>query len=120
MQKPAPDQRRAFIHITGPSTLPADPMLRPLPGRGVQGERGEGSGEERVSQSLTSRSASARRGREGLRRAPCRNPGAKDMGWHGHLPPEQSLEGSHEVGGGGEGTPGRRIWIFTSCPFGSP
>ena len=47
VQKPTPNQRRTFVHITGPQQSPADLTLRPLlPGRGVQGEGGEGTGEE--------------------------------------------------------------------------
>ena len=47
VQKPTPNQRRAFVHITGPQQPPADLTLWPLlPGRGVQGEGGEGTGEE--------------------------------------------------------------------------
>lgn len=87
-----------FIHHGAFGTRQPTQCSGPLlPRRGVQGERGEGSGEGRVSQSLTSRSRICKEG-QGLRRA---HAGTRGQG-HGlacrALAPEQSLEGSQGWG----------------------
>lgn len=115
MQKPAPDQRRAFIHTAFDTRQPTQCSRPLLPGRGVQGERGEGSGASRVSQSLTSRLCICKSGREGLGTA---NP-AKDGMAQSTPAPEQSLEGSHEVGGGVR-RQGGGFGFSPSCPFKKP
>lgn len=55
----------------------------------------------RVSQSLTSCSCICKEGQRGAQKGPCRNPGAKDTGWHGGTCPRAELGGqSRELGAG--------------------
>ena len=71
----------------------------------------------RVSQSLTSRSRICKEGQRGAQKGPCRNPGAKDTGWHGGTCPRAELGGqSRELGAGGAVRHAREGGFGFSCP----
>ena len=122
MQKAAPDQQCAFIHIMGPSTPTswpealATPTWDRCPGWGRWGHLRRAGCPRAWHHAL----ASAMRGREGFRRAHPGNPGPKTWAGTGAFAPEQSLKGSHKGGWWGEPCQWGRIWIFMSCPFKNP
>ena len=106
----------------GPQHPPADPRLwLLLPRRGVQGEGGEGAGEElgvpELDFMFLHLPGGAERGSEG----PIQEPQGQGHGlaW-GHLPQSRAWRAVTRVSGGGEPCEWGRIWIFMSCPFKNP
>ena len=102
----------------GPRQPPADPTLRLLlPGRGVQGERGEGSGEEpgvpELDFTLSHLQGGAERGSEG----PVQEPRGQGHGLaRGHLPQSRAWRAVTRGGGGEVVRHAREGGFGFSCP----